>query len=110
MAFWFRNRSWGLRRRDTHQEQNDPVLPLTIAGAILNNDNGDDDDEDSLDMHEHDRRLSRYLLVLAQNHLLALVICFYILYAICRFGFGWDPTDKNSQPPPTYTIHIPGIT
>ena len=81
MAFWFRNRSWGLRRRDTHQEQNDPVLPLTIAGAILNNDNGDDDDEDSLDMHEHDRRLSRYLLVLAQNHLLAL--CDLLLYPIC---------------------------
>jgi hypothetical protein len=40
--------------------------------------------------------------------MVAFVLLFYGLYAICRFGFGWDPT--KDAPPPTYTIHIPGIT
>ena len=139
MSFWFRQRQrWGFRgrssttsaseephqRRINHNDDNDIILPLTNTDGAVNNNNDDDggeldfvfvdfgEDEHRLRRRRRRRseRLSRELLVLATNHLRALVICFYILYAICRFGFGWDPTDKHSKPPPTYTIHIPGIT
>ena len=48
------------------------------------------------------------LVVVAVNHLAAFVVILYGLYVICRFGFGWDPT--HDPPPPTYTVHIRGVT
>jgi hypothetical protein len=57
---------------------------------------------------EADARLqSRHLLVLAYQHLLALMIIMCILYLICRFGFGWTPGTPN---PPSVTVHLRGLT
>ena len=117
------------QRRIIHNDNDDTVLPLTNNDVAMNNSNSDDDEGEHdfvlIDFGEQEERqrwrrrrrqrrrnerISRELLVLATNHLLGLVICFYILYAICKFGFGWDPTDKHNKPPTTYTIHIPGIT
>jgi hypothetical protein len=58
---------------------------------------------------EDDDRISRHLLTLSINHMKVFVFTLYGLYAICRFGFGWDPT-SNDPPPTTYTLHIKGIT
>ncbi|KAL7558357.1 hypothetical protein ACA910_004022 [Epithemia clementina (nom. ined.)] len=33
----------------------------------------------------------RELLIMAQNHMMALLVFLYGLYALCRFGFGWTP-------------------
>jgi hypothetical protein len=52
---------------------------------------------------------SRRLLTMATHHLTALVLVLYGLYVLCRIAFGWDPT-KRDPPPPTYTIHVKGIT
>lgn len=45
---------------------------------------------------------SRRLLIMAQHHLLAWLVCMYILLMVCRFGFGWTP--GQDKPPPTITI------
>jgi hypothetical protein len=55
-----------------------------------------------------DNRLSRQLLVMAYQHLLALVIFMFVLYFICRFGFGWTP--GTGTPSPSVTVHVRGIT
>ena len=83
MPFWFRHRHVTMTS-DLPQYQA-PVTPR-------------------VDVEESDRRL----LVMAVNHLHAFVVISYLLYAICRFGFGWDPL--KDPPPPTYKVHIPGIT
>ena len=44
------------------------------------------------------------LLRMAVNHLLALVVFLYGLYALCRFGLGWTP--GSSQPPPTFVVQV----
>jgi hypothetical protein len=83
MPFWFRY------RRPIHRDED--LLPLVAdAGRRI-----DETDEEAR-------------ITTAVNHMVAFVLLFYGLYAICRFGFGWDPT--KDTPPPTYTIHIPGIT
>lgn len=58
---------------------------------------------------EDDSPRSRHLLTVAIHHLTALVLIMYGLYGTCRFGFGWDPA-TGDLPPPTYTVHIKGIT
>ena len=57
---------------------------------------------------ELDDETSRQLRVMAIHHLTALVLIFYALHAMCRFGFGWDPA--RDPPPPLYTLHIKGLT
>lgn len=57
---------------------------------------------------EEEDASSRNLLTMTTNHMIAFVLILYGLYAICRFGFGWDPA--RDPPPPTVTIHIHGIT
>ena len=64
-----------------------------------------DDRLQAEDENHHDRRMT----TMAIHHLTALVLIFYGLYAICRFGFGWDPASPD-PPPPTYTLHIKGLT
>jgi len=51
---------------------------------------------------------SRERLTMAVNHMTAFVLIFYGLTIICRYGFGWDPI--RDPPPPSYTVHIPGLT
>ncbi len=49
--------------------------------------------------------------LLATANLRAMIILVVFLYALigfCRLGFGWDPT--HDPAPPTYALHIPGIT
>lgn len=53
-------------------------------------------------------RASRERLEMAVNHLLAFVLIFYGLYALCRFGLGYDPI--RDPPPPSITIEIPWLT
>lgn len=59
--------------------------------------------------NEENDAASRERLTMAVNHLTAFVIFFYGLYALCRFGFGYDPI-RDSSTPPSYTLEIPGIT
>eukprot|EP00980_Cylindrotheca_fusiformis_P011942 scaffold2830_cov131-Cylindrotheca_fusiformis.AAC.63 len=83
MPFWFRHPS------PIHRDED--LLPaFTDAGRRID------------EMNQEAR------LTMAVNHMIAFVLALYGLYAICRFGFGWDPT--KDPPPPTYTIHIPGVT
>ena len=51
---------------------------------------------------------SRERLVMAGHHMTAFCWIFYGLYALCRFGFGWDPI--RDPPPASYTVEIPGLT
>jgi hypothetical protein len=68
----------------------------------------EDDHPASSEQGGDDTRASRERLVMATNHMTAFVVIFYGLYAVCRFGFGWDPI--RDPPPATYTIEIPGLT
>lgn len=83
MPFWFRH------RRPIHRA--DDLLPFVF-----------DERRRIVEINEEGR------IKMAVNHMIAFVLLLYGLYAICRFGFGWDPT--KDPPPPTYTIHISGIT
>ena len=76
--------------------------------SIILEDNGYSDEEITTGGDSDDDESSRQLRVMAINHLTALVLIFYGLYALCRFGFGWDPA--RDPPPPTYTLHIKGLT
>mmetsp|Transcript_19072 Transcript_19072/g.52967 ORF Transcript_19072/g.52967 Transcript_19072/m.52967 type:complete len:128 (-) Transcript_19072:745-1128(-) len=54
-----------------------------------------------------DGELSRQLLTMAENHLLAFIVIMAVILCLCRILFHW----KIGQPfPPTYTVHIRGIT
>jgi hypothetical protein len=92
MSFWFRHRRV---RGETDEEESVVIMEHSMRRRRNYRD-------DSITNRDHQ------LLTMAVNHMIALVLIFYLLYAICRFGFGWDPT--RDPPPPTYTIHIPGIT
>jgi hypothetical protein len=107
MSFWMRQRRW-LPGNNVPS----PLLPILRD----NREDGSHDGGDILDSgtalspsySQQEERHARELLVMAQNHVLGLIVCFYFIFAICRFGFGWNPL-KGGPPPPTYTIHIPGI-
>lgn len=85
MPIWFRPR--GTVDRDNE------VLPLTRHAVV----------QSEIEAYNEEARMT-----MAINHMVVLVLVFYGLYAICRYGFGWDPA--RDPPPPTYTLHIPGIT
>jgi hypothetical protein len=87
---WFRDVGVSGRRRRRSEAQ--VILP------------GDEFQDGS----DHDDPSSGQLRVMAIHHSTALVLIFYALYALCRFGFGWDPA--RDPPPPTYTVHIKGLT
>jgi hypothetical protein len=104
MAFWMRQRRWLPGNNGPS-----PLLPIIRD----TNEDGSSDGGGILDsgttLSQEEERHSRELLVMAQNHVFGLIVCFYFIFAICRFGFGWNPL-KGGPPPPTYTIHILGIT
>lgn len=81
----------------SRQRRLPPVLPVATSFS-----------SDDAEYTVENARASRERLVMAVNHMTAFVLIFYGLYAICRFGFGWDPT--RDPPPPSYTINIPGLT
>jgi hypothetical protein len=87
MQFWFRR-----RRISPVNDHIDSILPLANIPPRIH------DEEEA----------SRRLIIMATNHMFAFVVIFYLLYAICRFGFGWDAV--RDPKPPSYTLHIPGIT
>lgn len=86
------------RRRRRYEEDSNSIVPAHVSLGVPG---GDDDDTAGN---------SRQLLTMSINHMKVFVLMLYGLYAICRFGFGWDPTKKSDPPPPTYTLHIKGIT
>mmetsp|Transcript_13657 Transcript_13657/g.17806 ORF Transcript_13657/g.17806 Transcript_13657/m.17806 type:complete len:156 (+) Transcript_13657:148-615(+) len=43
-------------------------------------------------------RREQGLLIMAQNHMLAFLIFMYLIYVICRYGFGWKPGDPPPRP------------
>jgi len=55
-------------------------------------------------VNDSESRESRRLLVMAQNHLFAWLVIMYIIYFICRYGFGWTP--GSGKPAPAFTIHF----
>ena len=65
-------------------------------------------DEDDNESSMEGAVASRERLIMAVHHMTAFCWIFYGLYALCRFGFGWDPI--RDPPPATYTIEIPGLT
>jgi hypothetical protein len=67
-----------------------------------------DDEDDERSVEAAAVVASRERLVMAVHHMTAFCWIFYGLYALCRFGFGWDPI--RDPPPATYTIEIPGLT
>ena len=85
MSAWFRQR--GI------VDRNNEGLPLTRHAIV----------QSEIESFNEEARMK-----MAINHMIALVLMFYGLYALCRYGFGWDPA--KDPPPPTYTLHIPGIT
>jgi hypothetical protein len=91
------------RRRRRFEEQSTNIVGAHVSLGVPGggDDDGDDDDPSGN---------SRQLLTMSINHMKVFVLILYGLYAICRFGFGWDPTKKDDPTPPTYTLHIKGIT
>lgn len=85
MSVWFRHRG----APDRYNQD----LPLT-GHAIV---------QAEIEAYNEEARMK-----MALNHMIALVLMLYGLYAICKYGFGWDP--RRDPPPPTYVLHIPGIT
>jgi hypothetical protein len=116
---WFRNRSpryplndglvgTDFSRRLRSRDEYLPPVVVTAGNSAGVNDTEDDDDGDHYDQQQQQRPLAAANL----RAMTILVLSMYALCALCRFGFGWDPIRRGGvvPPPPTYTLHIPGVT
>ena len=51
---------------------------------------------------QRQQRGERERMRMAQNHMVVFVVFMYILYVICRFGFGWTPGSEKPSP----SVHV----
>lgn len=92
MAFIFRQR----RIVVGSQDNTDDVEENDISSQVLLQQN-------TTTTHDNE------MVTMATNHMIAFILFMYGLYAICRFGFGWDAI-RDPPPQTIYTVHIAGIT